>query len=76
MNFQFIHICFSKDAHTLNLTEFQSVQTNITAFTLLDTKERDVGSPINDWTFDTPFFLDIKNLQVRFSQEFQYEKIV
>ena len=49
----------------LNLTEFQYIQTNITAFTLLDTKEKDVGSPINDWTFEAPFYVDVKNVQVR-----------
>ena len=60
----------------MNLTEFQYFQTNITGFTLLDTKEKDVGSPINDWTFEGPFFVDIKNLQVRLSKEFKYEKII
>ena len=38
-----------QDIHTLNLTEFQYTQTNITGLTLLDPKGQEIGFVTRDW---------------------------
>ncbi|CAG2181971.1 unnamed protein product, partial [Oppiella nova] len=42
------------DIHSLNLSEFQYTQTNITGLTLLDPKGQQIGYMTRDWISGKP----------------------
>jgi hypothetical protein len=46
---------FYQDIHTLNLSEFQYTNTNITGLTMLDPKGQDIGYTTREWVSGKPY---------------------